>query len=191
MDQNIVLENYLNYIYLHEDFNTVLKKMTTDKLEIIKKAVLTRNIDTIKKALNFLPKLNIDQIKKLAEKRISGFKPEYIRVSKKMKKIPTEVEPVVSTTLAVLNCVTNELKKKGMDVSKITKAIKDRETFFTKHSEEMFAGSILSVLIALIISVIIGVILLSKAVLFSIIVPLSVVCLIILMIAKAVEMART
>lgn len=148
------LEEYLSYIYLQEDFATIIKKLTPDKLKNIGKALKTKDLTNIRKALSFLPKLKIDQIRKLAGKQVKGFNSNYNRIIKKMgKKATSEDSSVVATSFAALYGLRDEIKAKGKDVSKVDKILRERENFFTKYSEEIFAAGVLSFAAAMLVIV--------------------------------------
>lgn len=153
MEQNN-LEEYLSYIYLQEDVATAIKKLTPDKLKSIGKALGTKNLTNIQKALSFLPRFNINQLRKLAGKQVKGFNSNYNRIIKKVgKKATSKDSSVIATCFAALYGLRDEIKAKGKDVSKVDKILRERENFFTKYSEEIFAGGILSFAAAMVVIV--------------------------------------
>jgi len=148
------LEEYLSYIYLQEDFADVMKKVTPNKLKNIGKVLRTKDLKSIQKALSFLPKFKISQIRKLAGKHVKGFNSNYNRIIKKAgKKATKEDSSVIATSFAVLYGLRDEIKAKGKDVSKVDKILRERENFFTKYSEEIFAGGIFSFAAAMLVYV--------------------------------------
>lgn len=150
----LLLEEYLDYIYLQESFADVIKKLTPDKLKDIRKALVAKNPEVIKKTLMFLPKMNPNQIEKISKKYIKGFDSEQKKIFKKLgPKVKPDVKSFVSTSFVVLHNLRNTLKKDGKDVTKIDKIMKERENFFTKFGEEMAAAGMVSFVVALIIVV--------------------------------------
>jgi len=148
------LEEYLSYIYLQEDVAAVMKKLTPNKLKGIGKALRTKNLKSIQKVLSFLPKFKINQLKKLGGKHVKGFNSNYNRIIKKVgKKTTGEEGPTIATCFAVLYGLRDEIKAKGKDVSKIDKILRERENFFTKYNEEIFAGGIFSFAAAMLVYV--------------------------------------
>ncbi len=155
----LLLEEYLDYIYLQESFADVIKKLTSDKIKDVRRVLATKNPEVIKRALTFLPKMNPSQIEKISKKYIEGFDVERKKIVKKLgPKVKPDVKSFVSTSFVVLHDLRNKLKKDGKNVTKIDKIMKERENFFTKFGDEMVAAGMISFVVALIIIVLFSII---------------------------------
>ena len=159
MTQDTLLEEYLDYIYIQEGFADVIKKLTSDKIKDVRRALRTKNPEVIKKALTFIPKMNPNQIEKISKKYIKGFDSEQKKIVRKLgSKVKPDVKSFVSTSFVVLHDLRNKLKSDGKDVTKIDKIMKERESFFTKFGDEMADAGMVSFIVALIIIVLFSII---------------------------------
>jgi len=157
MNQNTFLEEQLEYIYISEAFSDIMDKFKAPaRLKDINSALKTKNTKNIMRSMSFIPTMKSSKIKRIASDRVEGFSKNYRDVSRKFSAdIPLAAKEMGSVVIAYIYSARDILKKRGVDVGKINKALSQiKEPFYRKYEEELFSAAIMSLIVAALIYII-------------------------------------
>ena len=116
-----IINEYLQYIFVQEDFKTVFNKLSNkSKFKNLKRSLKTKDPKNIK---NAIPNVNISTLTNIS-KKISGFSSEFSKNHRKIKgKTKTKIEPVLSIAHTLMKIDRNIVSKLGGDVTILDKIL--------------------------------------------------------------------
>lgn len=114
---NVLVEEYIEEMYLREDISLIAQKIGAKKDSILA-ALKSQNVDKVKATLSFLPKIPIDKVYQYSRK-IPGFDFEYDKTITKMTGTPEERQ-IKAIALSALTAI-----KKNVKDSKVQKSLSD------------------------------------------------------------------